>query len=117
MVLVFFLILEIFDDQKDRAEHHRQNNKELEQIFRAALGVINRQRHCHAADDEDDGIDGPHLNIQVVAARRKSLRIIQAVKNIRHEQPAEEHDFLHQKDPHADTAGFFLLLHVLELVR
>ena len=81
------------------------------------MRVIDGQGHRNAADDENDGVYRAHRHVQVVAARGKGFGVVQTVVNVNHEQAAEEHDFLHQKDPHADGVGLFLLLHVLKLMR
>ena len=38
------------------------------------------------------------------------------VDDVGHEQPAEEHDFGDQEDPHAERRRLVLLLHVVEVM-
>jgi hypothetical protein len=52
----------------------------------------------------------------MVTTGGESHRESPPVHQVRRKKPAKEHDFLREKQPHPDGHGFFLLLHVFELV-
>ena len=58
----------------------------------------------------------PRRDVQVIAGRGEGGRILVAIDRVGQKQPAKEHDLSDEKNPHAQRAGFALLLHVLEMV-
>src|SRR5262252_1528938 len=52
-----------------------------------------------------------------MAAVEEAFRVCGAIDRVGEEQPAEEHDFRHQEDPHSDHSRLFLLFHADEMMR
>ncbi len=106
-----------FQEQEDRAQDHGQNQiHHLLGFLLARLRRVNRQRHRQAAADQHRGVDGAEFHVEQAAADFERGQVQRAINDVSGEQPAEEHDFGDQENPHAQAAGFALLLHVLELM-
>ena len=83
---------------------------------RAGLRRAHAERHRQRADDQDDGVQRAPEDVQVVAGLLECRRRGAAVDQVRHEQPAEEHDLGDEEHPHAERRRLGLLLHVVEVV-
>ena len=89
----------------------------IERLDPPLLRRAHAQRHGEGARDQDDGVESPEPDRELVAAGRERRRVLPAVEQVTHEEAAEEHDLLHQKEPHPEGGGFLLLLEVVEVVR
>src|SRR5215204_2276087 len=115
-VVILVGIFDRLDTQKDGAEEHRQHDHYHLHRAVALLGVVDRQCHRQRTDDQDERVEAAPEGIKMVTTSRKRHREPGTIDEVSGEQSAEKHDLLHQEHPHPDGYGFFLLLHVIELM-
>jgi hypothetical protein len=94
-VIEFVGVFDRLNTQKDRAEKHRQQDKNDLHVAVTLLRVINGQCHCQAAYDQHDGIQAAPECIEVVTTCGKGHRELRTEYEINCKQPAKEHDLLH----------------------
>ena len=116
VLLEFFAILETLDRQKCHTEQYGNDEVADKNFAAAGLRRFHRQYNRKRTDDQYRGIKGSHLDAELLAARRESVEVGEAVHEVGAEHAAEEHDFRHQKQPHAQRRGVLLLLSVGEVV-
>ena len=75
------------------------------QLALAHLRCAHRQRYRQAAADQDGGVDRPSADLSAPASGGKLVGIRPAINQVSAEHAAEEHDFRHQKQPHAQRGG------------
>ena len=110
-------VLEVLDHQEGDSQEAGGVEPVDERLDLPQLRGTHSQRHGEGAPDEDDGVESTELDRKLVAAGREGVRVLPAVEQVTHEQAAEEHDLLHQKEPHPEGGGLLLLLEVVEVVR
>ena len=110
-------ILDRFDAQEDRCARQRRGQHRGQQLVLFFLGTANAPRHREGAEQQDAGIDRTELGIQKLAATFKDFRPPGAENRVGTEHPAEEQDFRHQEQPHAQLAAVELLLGRVKVVR
>src|SRR5208282_3972041 len=117
MLLEFLGVLVGLDTQKDETQKDGGNQPEHQRHALAELGGANSENHGQAGADEHGGVDRAEFNIQLLAGGAKVRKILVAVDQIGTEHTAEEHDFLGEEYPHAQTGGIFLLALGREVVQ
>src|SRR3954463_16455561 len=116
MALIFLRVLDNFYAEEYGAQEHCGQDEGDQPDAFPQLGRVHGYGHGQAAADQHDGINSPQLDVERAACRAKPLEVPGAIHQVSAEQPTEEHDFLHEEDPHAEARGFLLLPHVVEVV-
>ena len=116
MLLEFLFVLEALDDQEGEAEQNGNDEVSGEQLAFAGFGGFYCQDYRYRTNNQDGRIDGTHRDAELLAAGGEGVKVLQAIDEIGAEHAAEEHDFRHQKQPHAERGGIFLLLRVRKVV-
>ena len=116
MVHPLLVIFDVLESQKHAAQDQRQNQKRNERLLLAQLRGAYRQHHGEAAADQHAGVDRADGDVHEMAGGREGVRVHISIDGVASEHAAEEHDFGHQEDPHAQRGGFQLLRAVVEMM-
>ena len=113
---VLLVILNRLDAKKNQPQTNRKAQRSNQPLAVAGLRRIDAHGHGEAGEDKNRCIGGSEADAQRIAAGHKGVVIPVAIEQVGHEQPAEEHDFGQQKQPHAEAGGLPLLIHRNEMV-
>src|SRR5260370_15390614 len=116
MLIILLLILDCLNTEEDPAEHECQKQEEDQQFAHAKLRGMHRQGHGQAAENQHGCVDSAQLNVERGAAPDKGVIVRVTIDQISGKHATEEHDLGDEEYPHAEGRGFFLLLHVVEVV-
>jgi hypothetical protein len=111
------LVFKKLHDKKSRGEKYAKDKVETNLVLFRTLSRYNRQSHGKTAGQEEKGIYGTHMPIEMLGPFRKGCGM-QGKENKRaHEKCAKHHDFGGEKQPHSCLGGFELLLKRIEMMR
>ena len=116
MLLKLLFILKALYNKKRHAEQNGDDKVASQQLALADFRRFHRQYDGNRADDQDGGVDGAHLDVELLASGGEGIEMGEAINQVGAKHAAEEHDFRDQKEPHAERGGVFLLLRVGEVV-
>lgn len=109
-------VLDVLVHHEHEAEHEGQHQEGEDVVLLAELGRPDGEGHGDAAGDQGDGVQAAQKDVQVLAADDERVVVFAAIYRIAQEEPAEEHHFRQQEEPHPQVRGIVLLVHVVELV-
>src|SRR5262245_21883970 len=116
MELVLVLVLEELDDEERQSEHHGAKEVPDRSLLRSGLRRADGHGHRETAADEHYRVEAAEPDVELEAAFRPGMRVPDAINQVCRQEPAEEHDFGDEKEPHSEGGGLELLLHRLEVV-
>src|SRR5450759_1850862 len=116
VLLEFFVVLETLDHQEGHAEQYGNDEVADKNFAAACLCCFHRQHNRNRTHDQHRGDKGSHLDAELLASGGEGVEVVEAVNEVGAEHAAEEHDFRHQEQPHAQRGGVLLLLSVGEVV-
>jgi hypothetical protein len=115
VLYVLGVILDRLHAEKDAAQDQREREKKSDELSLSNLSAPHGHGHGQAAGDQDHCIEAAKPQVQTLAALSEYARIGMPVNGVSEEEAAKEQNLGGQKDPHAESGRFLLLLHRLKM--
>ena len=102
--------------EEDRAEDGGAEEEADDPLRPSDLRGADRHRHRERAADQDDRVEGPEHDVELVAPGVEGHGVLPAIERVGEEEPSEEEDLLDEEEPHPERRRLLLLLVGVEVV-